>query len=252
VAQIDVRTTPEGEGWTFRVAVSEGNSQTSHRVNMTRNTYQRLTSEACTPEELVRRSFEFLLEREPKEFILREFEITVISRYFPDYEREIRKRIRPCHWPSSWPASSSARATCTPLWASTPIVIICASFRQVVALGLTNLSRVEDRLLSGQAPWARQAGDRSHYRAPERAPGQGIRRVSLSCRSPDSTTLQRGDDVLAAAGEDKGESGASKNGWPPVRPWLRVLPHRPCAVGEPLPTEQVIAERPAIFVQGPG
>jgi hypothetical protein len=95
VAQIDVRTTAEGEGWAFQVTVSKGGGQTSHRVTMTRNTYQRLTGEVCTPEELVRRSFEFLLEREPKESILREFEITVISRYFPDYEPEIRNRIRP-------------------------------------------------------------------------------------------------------------------------------------------------------------
>jgi hypothetical protein len=95
VAQIDVRTTPEGEGWAFQVTVSEGGGQTSHRVTMGRNTYQQLTGEACPPDELVRKSFEFLLEREHKESILREFEITVISRYFPDYEREISKRIRP-------------------------------------------------------------------------------------------------------------------------------------------------------------
>jgi len=62
---------------------------------MSRSIYERLTSEMCTPEELVRKSFEFLLEREPKESILREFEITVISRYFPYYETEIGKRIRP-------------------------------------------------------------------------------------------------------------------------------------------------------------
>jgi hypothetical protein len=95
VAQIDVRTAPEGEGWAFQVTVSEGGGQTSHRVTMSRNTYQQLTAEVCTPEELVRTSFEFLLEREPKESILHEFEITVISRYFPDYEHEISKRIRP-------------------------------------------------------------------------------------------------------------------------------------------------------------
>jgi hypothetical protein len=94
VAQIDVRTMPEGEDWAFQVTVSEGGGQTSHRVTMTRNTYQQLTGEVCPPDELVRKSFEFLLEREPKESILREFEITVISRYFPDYEREISKRIR--------------------------------------------------------------------------------------------------------------------------------------------------------------
>ena len=94
MAQIDVRTVPEGEDWAFQVTVSEGGGQTSHRVTMGRNAYQQLTGEVCSPEELVRRSFEFLLEREPKESILREFEITVISRCFPDYEREISKRIR--------------------------------------------------------------------------------------------------------------------------------------------------------------
>ena len=39
-----------------------------------------------TPEELVRRSFEFLLQRESKESILREFELSVIQRYFPEYD----------------------------------------------------------------------------------------------------------------------------------------------------------------------
>lgn len=40
-----------------------------------------------TPEELVRRSFEFLLQRESKESILREFDLSVIQRYFPDYDQ---------------------------------------------------------------------------------------------------------------------------------------------------------------------
>ena len=94
MAQIDVQTTPTGEGWSFNVTVSEGSSQTTHRVKMTHDAYQDLSGEACTPDELVRRSFEFLLEREPKESILREFDITVISRYFPYYETEIKKRLR--------------------------------------------------------------------------------------------------------------------------------------------------------------
>ena len=42
-----------------------------------------------SPEDLIRRSFEFLLEREPKESILSRFHLSVIGRYFPDYEREI-------------------------------------------------------------------------------------------------------------------------------------------------------------------
>jgi hypothetical protein len=41
----------------------------------------------------VEESFRFLLEREPKESILRRFNLTVISRYFPEYEREIKGRL---------------------------------------------------------------------------------------------------------------------------------------------------------------
>ena len=41
----------------------------------------------------VEASFAFLLEREPRESILRAFDLAVISRYFPDYEAEIRKRL---------------------------------------------------------------------------------------------------------------------------------------------------------------
>lgn len=94
MAEIDVRTTREGEGWAFSVTVSEGGSQTTHGVKLTRGDYQRLTGGDCSPEQLVRRSFEFLLERESKESILREFDIMVIARYFPEYEQEIAERIR--------------------------------------------------------------------------------------------------------------------------------------------------------------
>jgi hypothetical protein len=41
---------------------------------------------------LVEASFDFLLEREPQESILREFDLIVIGRYFPDYEREMGER----------------------------------------------------------------------------------------------------------------------------------------------------------------
>jgi hypothetical protein len=95
MADISVRRTSEtSDGWAFDVTVSEAGGQSTHRVTMSRHVHERLAGEACAPDELVRRSFEFLLEREPKESILREFDVTVISRYFPEYEAEIRKRIR--------------------------------------------------------------------------------------------------------------------------------------------------------------
>ena len=51
---------------------------------------QRLAPGTTDPTDLVRRSFAFLLEREPKESILGAFDLTVIGRYFPDWEAWIR------------------------------------------------------------------------------------------------------------------------------------------------------------------
>ena len=77
----------------FRVRVIEAGSETTHDVIVSPNDYTRLTNGKTEPEELVRRSFEFLLEREPKESILTRFDLSVIGRYFPEYEREIRRRL---------------------------------------------------------------------------------------------------------------------------------------------------------------
>jgi len=77
----------------FRVRVTESGTATSHDVTISPGDYARLTNGKVEPEELVRRSFEFLLEREPKESILTRFDLSVISRYFPEYEREIKRRL---------------------------------------------------------------------------------------------------------------------------------------------------------------
>jgi len=87
---IQIEKLREGE---FRVTIEEGGSRTTHQVTLTHDYYQRLTGGAVSQEELVRRSFEFLLEHEPKESILGRFDLPVIARYFPEYEREIPKRL---------------------------------------------------------------------------------------------------------------------------------------------------------------
>jgi hypothetical protein len=45
------------------------------------------------PDELVRASFEFLLEREPATSILREISLNIISQYFPGYPAKIGARL---------------------------------------------------------------------------------------------------------------------------------------------------------------
>ena len=42
-------------------------------------------------EDLVSRSFDFLLEREPAGSILRRFDLSVIQRYFPEYDRKFSR-----------------------------------------------------------------------------------------------------------------------------------------------------------------
>jgi len=77
----------------FRVRVIEPGSESTHQVTLDPKDSARLAGATAEPEKLIRKSFEFLLEREPKESILSRFDLSVISRYFPEYEWEIKKRL---------------------------------------------------------------------------------------------------------------------------------------------------------------
>jgi hypothetical protein len=48
---------------------------------------------AHAPEDCVEAAFRFLLDREPNESILSRFDVTVISRYFPEFERELPRYL---------------------------------------------------------------------------------------------------------------------------------------------------------------
>ena len=76
----------------FRVEVKEKGSTTVHEVTASPSDIKHYGGEVAA-ERLVKLSFEFLLEREPKESILRSFELPVIERYFYEYPMEIRKRL---------------------------------------------------------------------------------------------------------------------------------------------------------------
>jgi hypothetical protein len=89
-SRVKVETLTDGE---FLVRVVEEGSESSHQVTLNAEHYNRLTRGKIEPQELVRRSFQFLLEREPKESILGQFDLQVIARYFPEYEREITRRL---------------------------------------------------------------------------------------------------------------------------------------------------------------
>lgn len=90
MAEVDVQPAGEGSGETrYTVTIRDGDSSTTHQVTVTDGDYRRLGERHDSKEDLVRASFEFLLEREPQESILPQFDLAVISRYFPEFEREI-------------------------------------------------------------------------------------------------------------------------------------------------------------------
>jgi hypothetical protein len=87
MAQFTVTGQADG---TFHVQTPAG---TSHQVSVPAGFPARLGCSHVDPAELVRASFEFLLEREPAASILRKFSLDVISQYFPSYPAEIRARL---------------------------------------------------------------------------------------------------------------------------------------------------------------
>jgi hypothetical protein len=73
----------------YQVTVEEDGSTTTHVVTLDDQYHTKLTGDRMSKEELIRKSFEFLLTKEPKEAILRKFHLKEISRYFPDFESTV-------------------------------------------------------------------------------------------------------------------------------------------------------------------
>ena len=81
------------DGWRCEVTVGQDRQATRHRVTVRRADLERLAA-AASPDRLVAASFAFLLEREPRTSILREFELTEIGRYFPEYPAVIGELVQ--------------------------------------------------------------------------------------------------------------------------------------------------------------
>jgi len=77
---------------TFEVTV-QGGTLTTHIVTVQPHYAARLCGGTVPIEQLVSRSFDFLLAREQNTSILRRFDLPVIAQYFPEYELEITKML---------------------------------------------------------------------------------------------------------------------------------------------------------------
>jgi hypothetical protein len=92
---LTVEATPEGRGWRCAVEVApdevaHDEARSRHTVRVEAPDLERWGRPGETPEHFVTRAFEFLLAREPASQILPSFAVTDITRYFPEFDREIR------------------------------------------------------------------------------------------------------------------------------------------------------------------
>lgn len=97
MSDIEARCEPAPDGWRCRVTVRDDRSSSSHDVTVSGDDAARLAAATAEGdvERLLYETFDFLLEREPKESILSSFDLSVVGRYFPEYEHEIQSRLAP-------------------------------------------------------------------------------------------------------------------------------------------------------------
>lgn len=90
MAEILVRKIDEDSNhWVFKVNVD----LIDFKVILPKAYWQKLTNQSIEPDRLIIESFKFLLARESKEDILKEFELPLIQSYFPEYEDSMAKLL---------------------------------------------------------------------------------------------------------------------------------------------------------------
>lgn len=90
-ASIEVRTKADGDRWSAEVWVDDPDDprgRSHHRVIVSQEEVLRY-GRGRSVEDLVRASFEFLLQREPLSSILANFELSTIERYFPEFRESV-------------------------------------------------------------------------------------------------------------------------------------------------------------------
>ncbi len=89
---MDVAPSASADGWVCEVTVELDGERTHHTVKVSEADLERWAGGGRREdvEDLVARSFDFLLQREPPASILRRFDLSAIRRYFPDYDDQFK------------------------------------------------------------------------------------------------------------------------------------------------------------------
>ena len=90
---LTVRVERKDDGWVCDVQVEARGESSRHSVTVSAAELARWGGgdDEAAVEDLVRRSFDFLLEREPPSSILPRFDLSVIQRYFPEYDQQMSR-----------------------------------------------------------------------------------------------------------------------------------------------------------------
>lgn len=72
----------------YEVRVADRGTMTTHEVSVDQETVDGLAA-GRSAESVIEASFRFLLDRESQESILSSFDLQIIGRYFPDYEKQL-------------------------------------------------------------------------------------------------------------------------------------------------------------------
>jgi hypothetical protein len=95
--RIELTCSPTVAGWSCIADVDDGRTSGRHVVTVATADAERLASARgqADVERLVHETMAFLLEREPRSSILSSFDLTVVGRFFPEYEAEMAHRLAP-------------------------------------------------------------------------------------------------------------------------------------------------------------
>jgi len=81
-------------GWQFQVElIDDAGDLHDYDVTLSWRDYDHWCRGQVQPSRVIEAAFEFLLEREPPDAIMRKFDCAVIRRYFSDVDRELPKLL---------------------------------------------------------------------------------------------------------------------------------------------------------------
>ena len=90
---IEVSRIGDGDRLEFDVKVRTSGRENFYRVTIGQAYCEQLTHGKHTPEHCIEADFRFLLDRESMDSILDRFDVSVIPRYYPQFEKELPRYL---------------------------------------------------------------------------------------------------------------------------------------------------------------